>query len=45
MGFADWMQKYRKRKAIGAWVTRLGPVLVRLFGKADYYTPEQVKRQ
>lgn len=44
MGFAGWMQTYRKRKAIGAYVTRLRPALVRLFGKADYYKPEQVKQ-
>jgi hypothetical protein len=44
MEFAAWSQKYRKRKAIGAYVTRLRPVLMRLFGKSDHYTPEQVKQ-
>ena len=44
MGFAAWLEKYRKRKAIGAYVTRLRPALVRLFGKSDYYKPEQVKQ-
>ncbi len=44
MGLTAWMQNYRKRKAIGAYVTRLRPALVRLFGKADYYKPEQVKQ-
>lgn len=43
MGFMAGLWKYRKRKAIWAYVTRLRPALVRLFGKADYYTPEQVK--
>ncbi len=48
MKLAEWVRNYReksrKRKATGAYVTRLHPVLMRLFGKAEYYKPEQVKQ-
>ena len=30
------LQKYRRRKSIGLFLTRLGPTLARLFGKAEH---------
>ena len=35
---------YRKRRAIHLYLNRLGPTLARLFGKAKYYTPQQVEQ-
>ena len=42
MSIADWVQKQRKRRAIGRYLDRLGPALVKLYGKAKHYRPAQV---
>jgi len=44
MSIAGFFQRYRKRKTIGLYLTRLDPVLERLYGKSSHYTPEQVKQ-
>lgn len=44
MGLAGLLRAYRKRKSISLYLTRLGPTLARLYGKAAYYKPEQVKQ-
>ncbi len=37
-----WVQNQRKRRAIGRYLDCLGPMLLRLSGKAKYYKPAQV---
>ena len=44
MNLVSLIQTYRKRKSIGLYLTRLRPTLARLYGRATYYKPEQVKR-
>lgn len=44
MSIADFFRTSRKRKTIGLYLTRLGPILQRRYGKSSHYTPAQVEQ-
>ena len=39
-----FLRAYRKRRTIGLYLTRLGPILQRRFGKSSHYSPVQVEQ-
>ncbi len=40
---AGLIRSYRKRRTIKAYLTRIGPLLAKRYGKSERYTPKQVE--
>ena len=40
----NWLEARRKRRAILRYITELGPLLARTYGKSEFYTPARVRK-
>ncbi len=43
INIARLLRSYRKRRTIKAYLTRIGPMLAKRYGKSERYTPKQVE--
>lgn len=43
INITNLLRSYRKRRTIKSYLTRIGPLLAKRYGKAERYTPKQVE--